>query len=276
MSRLLVTVGTDGFTDWVQLPDGSKLSLGSLSVLKFVTKLSSGKREARTALDGFLKANAAMLRVDEAKMWDLLAPRRRRWAADSFMAPDHRTTTTSGRESTMGTIQQDLQRIENHIAALNKAAELKTADEKMAEGTAILVKMASGLELPSPQNSAYYGIGAGAPVPAAPVEALAAPAPQPVVGAPIEGLAYDRVQSNNAVAEQIVSQAEATADQIDKLAKEGKKFNAARARGDVHAVTHKVASILQDTDLAPEWVAGDLAKLAARADELHGLFFPKA
>lgn len=263
MSRLLVTVGTDGFTDWVQLPDGSKLSLGPVSVLKFVSKLATG-REAQQALDGFLAEREAMLRVDETQMWELLAPRRRRWAADSFIAPDQRITPTR-RESTMGDIRQDLDRIEKHIAALKRAAAANVPEDKMVQGRAILVKMAADLPRPTP-NSAYYGFAEPAPV--------AQQQPQPA-GAPVADLAYDRVQSNNALAEQIVTQAEATVDRIDALVKEGKRFNAARAKADVHAVTHKVASILEDTDLAPEWVAGDLKKLAARSDELHGLFFPK-
>jgi hypothetical protein len=55
----------------------------------------------------------------------------------------------------------------------------------------------------------------------------------------------------------------------------GKKFNATKAKSDVLAVTTKVAGIVSDVDLTVPWVADDLQKLAARADQLYGLFFPK-
>jgi len=278
---LLVTVGTDGFTDWVQLPDGSKLSLGPVSVLNFISKLCPSGRKAKHALDVFLKGKPTMLPVDEDQMWAMLTPRRARWAADSFMARDQRTTPTS-RGTTMSTIDPDLTAIEKHLVALEKAAAAGTPPEKMTEGFKILTKLASRVTADHPP--AYFGLGGEAPTkvagdeeaaPAASVEPAAEPAsasglPQP--DPPTQGLTYDIYTANTESAEEILAQAEVTVDKIDKLVEAGKKFNAAKAKADIHTVTSKVAGILTDTDLTAPWVAEDLQKLAARCQELHDLF----
>lgn len=275
MTRLLVTVGSDGFTDWVQLPNGTKLSMGPVSVLNFVTKLCPSGRQAKLVLKGFLRDQTAMVAVDEDLMWAMLAPRRARWAADSFMAQDQRTTPTAESEGkTMSNIDQDLAKIEKHVAALAKAAQAGTPREKMAEGFDILVKLASQI-VPASQDGGYYGFGEPTPEPVTAPEPVA-PEHAPVVDVPPVdgGLTYDVYTANNAIAEQIVTQAEETTDRIDKLADAGKKFNAARARADIHVVTSKVAGILRDTDLTAPWIADDLKRLATRGQKLHDLFAP--
>lgn len=275
-----MTVGTDGFTDWVQLTNGTKLSLGSVSVLSFVTKLCPDGRKAKQALDGFLKDRSAMVQVDEDQMWALLAPRRARWAADSFIARDQRETGTPHRGKIMSTIDTDLTAIEKHLTALSKAASAGTSSNKMAEGFDILGKLVGRLD--NRRTASDLGIGGiggaeAAPEPAAAEQPLAAPEPAsglPQPEPPTQGLTYDIYTANSKVAEQIISQAEETTDKIDKLVEAGKKFNAAKAKADVHAVTSKVAGILRDTDLTAPWVADDLKKLAARSRQLHDLFAP--
>jgi hypothetical protein len=270
MARTLVTVGTDGFTDWVQLTDGSKLSLGPVSVLSFVTKLCPDGRKAKQALEGFLR--------DRDQMWAMLTPRRARWAADSFIAQDQRTTRTLREGKTMTTIDTDLAAIEKHIGALDKAAAAGTPKEKMAEGFDILGRLTGKLRNKSASDLGLTPEAAPeAAAPETPEVATAAPEPAsgiPTPEAPTQGLTYDIYTANNQMAEQIISQAEATTDKIDKLVEAGKKFNAARAKSDLHAVTNKVAGILSDTDLTAPWVADDLKKLAARSQQLHDLFAP--
>ncbi len=261
MARLLVTVGTDGFTDWVQLPDGSKLSLGPVSILTFVTKLCPSGQMAKRTLEGLLQDKAAMVAVDDDKMWAMLTPRRARWAADSFMIRDQRNTPTSRRGTNMGSIDRDLTAIENHLVALSKAAKAGASPEKMSEGLNILTKLACD----------YSGLDETVPEPPSPAPALDPSTPQ----APsVDGLAYDIYTANSGLVEQIVSQSEATVDRVDKLVEAGKKFNADRAKADIHAVTSKVAGIVQDTDLTAPWIADDLEKLAARSQQLHDLFVP--
>lgn len=76
----LVTVGSDGFVDYVQTPDGQKHMLGPVSVLKLITGLVP-TRTAREALQEFTSSNRTMLKVDLDKMWELLPFRRARYSS---------------------------------------------------------------------------------------------------------------------------------------------------------------------------------------------------
>jgi hypothetical protein len=120
-----------------------------------------------------------------------------------------------------------------------------------------LIKLAQKIKSPrQSDNSVYYNLGA------------------PVVyevGDKTAALSYDVYASNTELAQSILAKTEETVKTIDKLASAGRKFNASRARADVRAVTDKVAGILT-TDITQSWVKSDLTKLAARADQIHGLF----
>ncbi len=268
MAQLLVSVGTDGFTNWVRLPDGQKFNLGPIPVTSFVAKLGVDYQQSRLVLDAYLRDGEAMLRVDEGRMWSLLTPRRTRWASNDgpFMASDPRTT----RKGTMATIRDDLRALEQHIAALNSAAG-KVSAAKMQEGLGILGKLAQKIKSPNQsENATYYNLGA----PDVHEVGDAAPKPVTVTASSEPRLTFDVVQANNDTAQQILAKAEQTIEKIDKLAAAGKKFNAAKAKADIHAVTTKVAGILKSTDLTASWVEGDLQKLASRVDQLHGFFAP--
>lgn len=266
MPLLLVSVGSDGFTDWVRLPDGQKLNLGPLSIMSFVAKLV-GKGRGRQTVEAYLRDGEAMLSVDEGRMWDLLTPVRSRMASGdgSFMAPRFRTA----RKGNMPTIHEDLTALERHISDLNKHAGHVTP-ASLTKGHEILVKLADKIKSPNQsKNDTYYGLGAPN------VYEVDDAAPKPHTVNASEGLAFDTLQANQTVAQDILAKATETAATIDKLAKAGKRFNAAKAKADVHAVTSKVAGILK-TDLTAAWVQGDLAKLAAQTDHLHGLFHAKS
>jgi hypothetical protein len=94
----LVTVATDGFRDYVDLPDGRRVNLGSVSVLKLVSSLVSGSYQCRRALDTFLKKKQAIIAVDLSALEDLLKPKRARWAAydDPFISTDSVIAQSSG------------------------------------------------------------------------------------------------------------------------------------------------------------------------------------
>jgi len=268
-ARLLVTIGTDGVTDWVRTPNGARHNLGAVSVLKFVTKLSRNKQAMRQALDAFLRGNEVMLSIEEDQMWALLAPRRPRWASDgSFITPDQRTTTIpSGTRKTTMDFDTDLTAIEQHIVQLDKAATGNPSPEHMAKGREILAKLAQNIRPPSQsQNGSYYGLVAA--------DVHEAGDAMDATGEAVGGLSFDTYQQNQALAEDIIVKSEETNTKIDQLVAAGKTFSAARARADLYAVTSKVAGILQDVDLTTPWVQADLQKLAARADHLHGLFAP--
>lgn len=272
--RLLVTLGTDGNTDWVRTPDGQKFSLGSVSVLSFVTRLAlGGKSQARRALDDFLHGKEVMVRVDDDMMWEMLAPRRSRWAAaDSFMAQLAETSAERG-NGTM-TIAKDLGILESHVQKLHQASEAGVPKEKMQEGFDILLRLAKSLD--QSDDSAYYGLGTpdvhGAGDPKPEVSTVEDVNEAKVAGT--QKLAYDVYKANNKTATDILDKMEAVNARIDELVTAGKKFNSKRAKVDIHSVTSKVASIVNDVDLTTPWVADDLQKLSAEADRLHGIFFP--
>lgn len=243
-----MTIGTDGVTNWVKTPDGLKYNLGTVTALRFVSTCAP-KSAVQRALDNFLTYKEAMVSVDEGKMWDLLAPRRARW---SSMMP---LCALYSQETTMDSFSNDLKALETHIAALKEAAAKKATN--LADGVAHLVKLAGKIKSPNQsKNDTYYNLGAP---------------DVHEVGDKVAGLSYDTYVANTELATAITAKAEETVSTIDKLAAAGRKFNASRAKSDVHAVSTKVAGILK-TDLTASWVSGDLTKLAARMDEIHGLF----
>lgn len=266
--RLLISLGSDGVTEWARLPSGQRMNLGPISVMAFVTAMV-GKRHAPRILDAYLQDGEAFVNVDEASFWEMLTPRRSLWAGDGpFMACDPRPSGTPMR-TTMPTIHDDLKNLETHIAALNKHAG-KVTPESLAEGHDLLTKLATKIKSPNQsKNDTYYGLGAPD------VVEVGDAMPKPHTAAAVPGLAFDVIEANTDLAQQILTQGEKVIVQIDKLAGAGRKFNASRAKADIHAVTSKVAGILKK-DLSAEWVAGDLTKLAAKSDQIHALFFPKS
>jgi hypothetical protein len=77
---VMVTFGTDGFVDYVQVPDGQRYMLGPISVLKLITGLVP-TRTARVALKEFVSSHQVMLSVDLDRMWAMLPFRRARFSS---------------------------------------------------------------------------------------------------------------------------------------------------------------------------------------------------
>lgn len=167
----------------------------------------------------------------------------------------------------MSTIQEDLSACRKVVGHLNALASQGKRDPRAVQH---LIKLADKIKSPNQStNSTYYNLGE----PKVFQVGDAAPKPNTVKAS---DLSFDVYASNMKVAQDILAKAERTVETIDRLSKAGRKFNAARARADVAALTTKVASICSQTELTETWVQDDLAKLAARADKLHGLFHPKA
>jgi hypothetical protein len=261
---LLVTVGSDGATNWVRTPDGRKFNLGPVSVLNFVTKLClGGQRESRRILDKFLSGEEVMLRVDEGRMWNLMTPRRRRWAmAHPFIPVDQQTSQGKN----MDTIGIDLDGLLEHINVMKRVAG-KVSAEKMAEGTDILKKFVAKI-IDQSSNSAYYGLG---------VNVFEASEDSGVVDSEDAGAA--KVASGPNTGEMVVGGILMKMAEIDEkigqLEKAGKKFDSVEARLDIHDLCQKVASLTASTELMESWALEDLVEYQKQADQLHGLFFPK-
>ena len=265
MASVLVTVGTDGIKDWVRTPDGQRFALGPVSVLSFVAKLVPSARVAQKALHRFLESGETLVSVDDDRMWSLLAPARGRWAAGPFMPSS--LGDPSPRTPSMSTIRDDLAALRKVVGHLNALASQSRTDQR---AVAHLVKLADKIKSPNQsKNQTYYNLGS----PKVFEVGDAAPKPHSVAAS---DLAFDVYEQNMRVAQEILAKAGKTVARINRLASSGKRFNAARARADVAAVTTKVASICSQTELTESWVHNDLTKLAARTDELHGLFHPSA
>lgn len=76
----MVTFGTDGFVDFVQVPDGQKFMLGPVSVLKLIMHLVP-LRTARAALREFVEKHQVMVSVDLDRMWGMLPFQRARFSS---------------------------------------------------------------------------------------------------------------------------------------------------------------------------------------------------
>lgn len=233
--RSLVDISTDGNVAFVQLPGGQKLNLGPVSALDFVRKLALSTSFARRALDEFLKSGSAMLSVDIDQMWEVLAPRRSRWAASPLIR-------TLGCGSTTG---------ERRMPNLKEiGSKLATVEQTMA---AVQVEAANG-EVSADKRKAFTDALAGL-----------------CESAQGQGCP-DLVETNTLTATDILQKVQATGQKIDELVTAGRKFNASKAREDLYTVTSTLNDVLLENKLSD--ATDRLAQLDQEASRIHGLFFP--
>lgn len=136
-SRTLVTVATDGFRDYVELPDGRSFNLGSVSVLKLIAELVDSSAIARKALDTFLKNRRTTVAVDVRALEEMLRPKRSRWAVheDRFIPFDPRTQSRvanmDAQEATK-LIAKLSEEVADHCAKLFKSPAKKLVSDAQA------------------------------------------------------------------------------------------------------------------------------------------------
>jgi hypothetical protein len=244
-----VTLTTDGLRDYVQIPGGQKLILGLTTVLKFITTLNQHRRLTRTLLDGFIEHGEVMLTVDLDQMYALLASRRRKWAdndpARSLMGQDQRTEEACGSmdEKILNT---RLAAIEDVVSKLDGRLRVRTEStfERLRTLTANL----------------------GTP------ESVTTASPEVVAAVPVSTPSLESLQANTTLADEILFKVEATEEKVARLVQAGRKFNASAAREDLYNIANRVAEIVNNVDLASDWVGADLSKLADDANRIHGLF----
>lgn len=111
---LLITIGSDGVTDWVRLPDGIRYNLGPISVMRFVSGLTP-KSQVPGILDEFLEQSEVMLSVDEEAMWIMLRPHRARWSGSE-------NPSILLRRIGMTTFSHNLDALEQHVRDLRLAS----------------------------------------------------------------------------------------------------------------------------------------------------------
>ncbi len=163
----LVTVATDGFRNYVTLPDGREINLGSVSVLKLVASLVRGVNRCRKALDAYLKNGKTIISVDLQDLEELLKPKRSRWACfDDLFIPIVFRQPFRGAGMTQETTQaeainQQIAEIEKHIQLLEQTAKehaARSLSEEQVQGAIdSLTKMIGELgEKPKGQSDNRY------------------------------------------------------------------------------------------------------------------------
>jgi len=257
----MVTIGTSGPTNWVQTPNGRKLSLGTVAPVKFVVELAPNSRAARQALDSFLKDGEGLLSVDLEKMLAMLEPKRSRWATDAFIPSDLQQMEKSALD--LAWVDLLLSRAEAHVR--------KLASTPSPRGVASLEQTIQ--HLCHPQQASFEGRLAA--VEQAVVSMGRRPTPQ-------KAEAFTRLVGQLRspkfaveLAASVLFEVGETNERIDTLVKEGKRFNSLQAKAELAKVVNAVAGI-STYDLTVPEVRDELVKTACRADDLHKLFFHKS
>lgn len=281
-----VTISTDGLRDFVTLPSGLKVMVGQVGMAKLVAECARGGAEARRALNEYLKTGEAMVALDLDRLSELTAPPQSRWvqAADSplIYSQDRASTTVHGRSTIMAqgdvaqadkatqeAIKNQVFRIEQQIALIQghagEASPNSIGQNIQKDELDKLRDLVTWLRRGSPygnqsKNDTYYGLPEQTP---SGESARKQAATEGTVAA---------LSENSLLADATLSKLESASTKIDLLVKAGKKFDHARAKGDLLKVASSVQTILKDADLAAPWVKGELSKLAEQAKTLHGLF----
>lgn len=261
-----VVIGTDGNVDYVETPDGVRYALGAISVLTLVNKLVAS-RNRRQALETFNQQGQALVSLDTEAMFELLAPKITRWASTFPLIPQtDQDDSLRGKQMDKAAFEKKLAYLEHQVALLNRGADPRALRNLKA---AIL---SGSVSLPNfgdqTKNDAFYGLGEPK------VDTMEDPGawnPPANVTHPM-GKSASALRINTKLAEEIIEQASETEEKIDKLVTAGRKFNAAKAKADIHGVVASLTNMLRDTDLSEVAVSTDIQKLASRMEELHGYF----
>lgn len=272
-----VIISTDGLRDFVTLPDGVRLILGTVSMSRLVATCVSDRKSARVALDAFLEQGEAMVAIDLDKFEALVQPRRSRWSSIPLVSRERRTQSipegtpmTQAKMASatqVATLNNQIGLVEHQLAQIVKRASARMPTEKAVEG---LRELAAGLHFYNPgdqsKNDAWN-------TPGGKVDTVDGTQPSLPADVTNPKTASTRVLTANAdLAESIISKVAETNDKIVALVNAGRRFNADQAKLDLHQVASEVQTILTEADLAMPYVGQDLHKLAAQADALYTLF----
>jgi hypothetical protein len=170
--KAIVTVATDGLRDFVIMPDGQRMLLGPVSVLKFVTELCQPLGHARRVLNSFLASGSATFSADLDGMAELLKPIVARWSStstgetppvDPLIPGVDRTSSSSEGRKVMADVKTLLERlghIEGVVTLLDKRAGESLIAPKLHHELRSLV---GGLHFYNPgdqsKNNAWYTEG---------------------------------------------------------------------------------------------------------------------
>jgi hypothetical protein len=140
----MVTIGTDGAVDYVQVPDGQRFCLGPVSVLRLITGSANSPRSARIALQEFVESGKTMLSVDLDRMWELLPFRRARYSSTNplMLDWDHSPAETHMKIASYDTLISHVELAEDIVSKV--AATNATIDRLVSEGKKFDAQRAKG------------------------------------------------------------------------------------------------------------------------------------
>ncbi len=271
----IVTVGTDGFRDYVRTPDGVERNLGAVSVLTLVVEAAADVYEARDIVKTFLSKGEAMFAASTAVLNKLLQPKRAIWAQRK---PFYSEPTQGKRYAmdapTSEAVSQAVEAINRQIAILQKqiqengglTAQIKKDDIDRLRDLISNLKNPEGAIKGKDQssNATYYKLASNGQY--VPVELPAAPvASEASVGT---------LETNSLLVEATLAKIAKVGSKITALVGEGRKFNATKAREDLYYVAATMNHLLNTADLAQPFVTEEVTKLANQAGKIHDLFFP--
>lgn len=271
-----VTLGTDGFVDYVETPEGERLSLGRVSVLRVVSTFVGGRGRQRRALDEFNKHGTVTVALDLDALLAFLVPVRKRWAASPLIPRGDRT---------MNPATHIASKLTAASAVLDQISRGMTSGQKPTTDTfKALHKVLATLTLPNfgdqSKNDAFMGLGQPK-VDTVPDGGYTPPksVTHPTPGKEACGPSADMLDRNVALADETLGKIQtvlARVNEIEATRKASGKagFNAPKARADLHVLAAQVAKMACDVDMAQPWVGPELDTLAADATKIHDAFFP--
>lgn len=270
MKLTTVTIETDGLRDFMRLPSGERYILGTVSIVKLLAASVPDTRLFRRAVSDFNRLGQAAVVLDVDRAFELLAPRRARWASVTIPlipSPEWTTFRTEGTKmSDVKAFDSRLSYVERHVTELEKRT---ASDMEIPESLLASFKNAA-VHLPDfgdqSKNDAFYGLGAPK------VDTVEEGWEPPKEVTHPKMASVRTLRANAELAETILTQVAETTEKVDALAAAGRPFNAAKARADLHKIACDCAGILKDADLAQPYVANDLGELAKQANHIHGLF----
>ena len=256
MALKLITIATDGATDHVIAPDGCRYNLGSTPVARLVATLVRDTNKARMVLDEFLREGSSSFVADLDMVTKMFAPLRVRWAAETFPFMTSQNRLLEARGMTMAdsdqaineAINQQVDEIERTIGIIEmkaKEAEKGSLSSDILQGDVDNLKeLVKNLRTPPSGQSINTMFNAS----------------------------VASLDVNARIAEDILEKIGSTRETVDRLASQGRRFNASAARSDLHILASNIHDILTNTDLAAPYLTKDLKVLASQTDHIHGLF----
>lgn len=257
MPRSLVTVATDGFRDYVELPDGRTLNLGSVSVLKLVTSLVQSPALCKRALDSFLKSSRALVQVELEELEQLLKPKRARWAhfGNGLISNLPRQGESMTEQAQPTNFKASFDAASAAFEALSRTPSPETLETFVRQASA-LIALATEEEPKADQSGGDQGQQKDASV--------ETPSEEGVVK-----LATEEVPLiNEGLVHLVVAKVEAAVKAVEASKKKGTDV----AKGDLHVISTRLDGIAKTANFQDPTLRTALLDLARKADKVRAFF----